>query len=90
MESKEDKSELIKVVDIKEANEELIEQTKCPDLENKFVHVKVGDAGRPATDADVEDMEEKLGNLFEENGINCITLVTHHAVTVEIIEKKGI
>jgi len=73
-----------------EVKVENIEKINCVDLENKFIHVRVGDAVSPATDEQVEEMTEKLEELFKDNGINCITFVTHHAVSVEIIEKKGI
>lgn len=62
----------------------------CADLENKFLFVRVGTVDEPATDEQIAEVGEKLEKLLEEAGVNCITFVTHHAVTVEIIEKKGI
>jgi hypothetical protein len=90
MESKEKKTEAVKVIDINEANDESVNQICCPDLENKFVLVRVGDEHRPATEEDIDEITEKLETMFDENGISCLTLVTHHAVSIEIIEKKGI
>lgn len=84
------KTEAIKTIDINEGNGNSIEQISCPDLENKFLLVRVGDAGRPASEEDIKEVTEKLEKMFDENGINCLTLVTHHAVSVEIIEKQGI
>jgi len=74
----------------KEVEAEVIEKISCPDLENKFILVRVGDAARPATEDDIKEVTDKLENMFEQNGINCLTFVTHHAVSVEIIEKQEI
>jgi hypothetical protein len=63
--------------------------TKFKDLEGKFLHVKVGDADRPATPKDIESIQEKLIALFESNNVSCLTFVTHHAVDMEIIEKDN-
>jgi len=57
------------------------------DLEGKLLLVKVGNDDRPATDADIEDIESKLTSLLEENNIDCLAFVTHHAIEFEIIEK---
>jgi len=56
-------------------------------LEGKFLLVKVGNDARPATDDDIEQIEGKLTGLLEENNVNCLAFVTHHAVEIEIIEK---
>ncbi len=60
---------------------------KFKDLEDKFLLVKVGTNDRPATDEDILDIETKLVALLEENNINCVAFVTHHAIEFEIIEK---
>lgn len=65
----------------------VISITKFKDLEGKFLHVKVGNADRPATDDQIEDIQNKIVSLFEKNNVNCLTFVTHHAVDMEIIEK---
>jgi len=62
--------------------------TKYDDLEGKFLLVKVGEKENPAKTPDIEDVQSKLVDLFEKNNVNCLTFVTHHAVSVEIIEKK--
>lgn len=60
---------------------------KFKDLEGKFLLVKVGTNDRPASDEDILDIETKLVGLLEENSIDCVAFVTHHAVEFEIIEK---
>ena len=57
------------------------------DLNGKFLLVKVGSDIRPADSIDIEHIEQKLISLFEENNVNCLAFVTHHAVEMEIIEK---
>ena len=54
-------------------------------LEGRFLLVSVGNDAHPATDEDIKEIREKLISLFEENGVNCITFVTHHAVDVCVI-----
>ncbi len=58
------------------------------DLEGKFLLVKVGTEQYPATDTQIKDVQDKLVGLLEENNIDCVAFVTHHAVNMEIIEKK--
>lgn len=60
---------------------------KFKDLEGKFLLVKVGTNDRPATDEDILDIETKLVSLLEQNNIDCVVFVTHHAIEFEIIEK---
>ncbi len=60
---------------------------KFEDLEGKFLLVKVGNDAHPATSEDIEDIGTKLTGLLEENGVNCMAFVTHHAVEMEIVEK---
>lgn len=64
-----------------------IDITKFEDLEGKFLLVKVGSDDRPATESDLTDVQERLSQLFEDNGIDCIAFVTHHLVSMEIVEK---
>jgi hypothetical protein len=64
-----------------------IKMQKFKDLEGKFLLVKVGTDMHPAADSDIEDIRKKLTALLEENDINCLVFVTHHAVEVKIIEK---
>ncbi len=63
---------------------------KLKDLEGKFLLVKVGTTAQPATSSQIEDVQEKLVTMLEENNVNCLVFVTHHAVSMEIIEKQGI
>lgn len=63
--------------------------TKFKDLEGKFLHVKVGNARSPATTEQISDIQTNIVGLFEKNYINCIVFVTHHAVSVDIIEKEN-
>ena len=60
---------------------------KFEDVEGKFLHVKVGDANRPATDDDIKLIQEQLTELFKKNNVDCLLFVTHHAIEVDIIEK---
>lgn len=62
----------------------------CPDLENKFLLVRVGTNDRPAKDIDIKEVQEKLEKMLKDNNVNCLTFVTHHAVSIDILEKKGI
>ena len=61
---------------------------KLKDLEGKFLLVKVGTPEQPATEAQINDIQEKLLDLFEVNDISCVAFVTHHAVSMEIVEKQ--
>jgi len=60
---------------------------KYKDLEGKFLLVKVGTNDRPATDGDILDIKTQIVALLEENNIDCVVFVTHHAIEFEIIEK---
>ncbi len=60
---------------------------KFEDLEGKFLLVKVGDDKNPASNDDIKDIETKLTGLLEENDVNCLAFVTHHAVEISIVEK---
>lgn len=51
-------------------------------LEGKFIHIKVGDKDNPADTGDVRDIEEKVTNLLDQYDVDCMVLVTHHAVEV--------
>ena len=56
------------------------------DLEGKFLLVRVGTIHDPAEDSDIGDVEKRLTDMFEEAGVNCLLLVTHHAVDAQIIK----
>ncbi len=61
---------------------------KLKDLEGKFLLVKVGTPEQPARDFQINDVQNRLADLFEKNNVNCVVFVTHHAVSMEIIEKQ--
>ena len=54
-------------------------------LEGRFLLVKVGNDAHPAIEEDIKDIRTRLISLFEENGVKCLTFVTHHAVDVMVI-----
>jgi len=58
------------------------------DIEGKFIHIRVGNEENPASAGEVKDIENKIANLFEENNINCVSFVTHHAVDINIVESN--
>ena len=60
---------------------------KFKDIEGKFLLVKVGTDQRPATSEDIEDVQSRLVTLLENNNVNCLAFVTHHAVEVSIVEQ---
>jgi hypothetical protein len=66
-----------------------IRMKKFGDLEGKFLLVRVGTQDEPATKAQIDEIQTKVVDLFEKNGVNCLTFVTHHAVNMSIIEKNG-
>jgi len=72
-------------VNKKEIETLVMELTPCPDLENKFLHIRVGDRDRPATQKELEEVAGQLEELFEKNNIKCLPFVTHHAVSINII-----
>ena len=73
------------VVEIK-ANEVKEQLAKVKfDIEGKMLHIKVGDAERPANGDDVKEIEKDVKGILDEYDINCVVFVTHHAVEVKII-----
>ena len=67
-----------------------VKKTYCKDLQNKFLLVRVGNDQRPAEEKDMQQVREELDRIFDENGIDCLLFVTHHAISLDIIEKRGI
>jgi hypothetical protein len=67
---------------------EKIDIKKFDDLEGKFLHVKVGDYDHPASIATINDIQEKIVDLFNDRGVDCLVFVTHHAVSMKIIERE--
>ena len=58
-------------------------------LQDKFLLVKVGTEAEPATQEEITAIHKKLVKLFEENDVNCLAFVTHHAVDISIIESHN-
>lgn len=64
------------------------------DLEGKFLHVRVGDnkdirwLDSDFSNVEVKKVEDRFIDLLNENEINCLVFVTHHAVEIQIIESK--
>jgi hypothetical protein len=71
----------------KKKKEKEIERIVFEDLEGKFLVIRVGTEEKPARTEDINDIETKLNKLLEDNKVNCIAFVTHHAVDIELIEK---
>jgi hypothetical protein len=70
-----------------EDSSKVIKSTIYKELEGNFLLVRVGTEARPATGPDIEEIEDKLSTLLNDNGVNCIAFVTHHALSMEIIKK---
>ena len=66
-----------------------IETQKISDLEDSLLIVKIGTEKRPAGQADIEEMTEKLKELFKDvKGLK--TMVTHHAIDFVKLDLKGL
>ena len=86
--SKKTMDKTLKKTTVKKTNKgKTISITKFEDLEGKFLHVKVGHEDRPATVEDINSIQEQLVALFEKNNVDCLAFVTHHSVSMDIIEK---
>jgi len=53
-------------------------------IDGHFIHIKVGNELRPASDSDIAETEEKITEIIESNKIKCIVFVTHHAVDIHV------
>jgi len=60
---------------------------KYPDLEGKFLLVKVGTKEYPASQEEINEVQDALINLLEVNDVNCLALVSGHEIDMKIIEK---
>ena len=60
---------------------------KYSDLEGKFLVVKVGTKEDPASQADVNEVQEALVSLLEVNDINCLALVSGYDIDIKIAEE---
>ncbi len=54
-------------------------------LQNRILWIKIGNDDKPAGNAEIEEMTGKVEALFEINKVNCMVLVTHHAMDVKIV-----
>jgi len=93
MENKEDIIETVEDTPIeikkkKAPKDKNVEIKEFKDIENKFLLVRVGTPEYPASSEQIKEIETKLVKLFEDNNINCVAFVTHHAVDIQIIEKN--
>ena len=80
---------------VEEHKEEIVEKnikdkkTKKKDifnsLQGRFIHIKVGNESKPATDNDIAELQNKFDKYMEDNNIDCIAFVTHHAVEIAVI-----
>lgn len=81
--------------DIDSSNEELLKTKKAKkketskdifaSLQGRFIHIKVGNYDRPATDADIEEIKNKFEEIMKTDNIDCAVFVTHHAVEICVI-----
>lgn len=89
---KNDKEKIKKTVKLssKEETSDLEDNKKVKfDIEGKIMLVRVGNDDRPANPGDIEEIEDKLIKLLDDNNINCAVLVTHHAVSIDLIEPSS-
>ena len=54
-------------------------------IDGKLIHIKVGDASFPATDEDITKITAQIQDIIDGKEIDCILLVTHHAVNVNVL-----
>ena len=54
-------------------------------LQGRFIHIKVGNSTKPAEKTDIDEMQNKFDKYMEQNDIDCIAFVTHHAVEIQVI-----
>lgn len=56
------------------------------DIKGRLLHIKIGDADSPATSDDILDLQGRIEEILEKNSVDCLALVTHHAVQIDIVE----
>ncbi len=73
-----------------------LKKKKIHNLDGKFIHIRVGDPSwndMNMLQTEMDKVEAKVKDLFEENEIDCTVFVTHWAVDMKLIEsqerKKG-
>ena len=62
-----------------------VEKSEFLNVEGKFLLVRVGTDIAPASDEQIEEVRKGLEKLFDKNKVNCLTYVTHHAVSIDVI-----
>tara|TARA_Y100000310_G_scaffold188861_1_gene188849 strand:- start:4768 stop:5037 length:270 start_codon:yes stop_codon:yes gene_type:complete len=60
---------------------------KYDDLEGKFLLVKVGTKEDPASQEDINEVQNALVNLLEVNDVNCLALVSGHDIDMKVVDK---
>lgn len=65
-----------------------IETANVNSIENKFLHIKVGNLELEEAGVDInklkETVEEQIDEFIKDNEINCLLLVTHYAVDIKV------
>lgn len=61
-----------------------VEITEFSSIESRFLLVRVGTKDDPAEPKQIKEIETQLVTLFEKNNVNCLALVTHHAVAIDM------
>ena len=58
------------------------------DLDGKMLHIKVGLPTWESSlvEAEIAKVEEKITELLEDNGVNCLVFVTHYGVDISVVE----
>jgi hypothetical protein len=81
----EDHPEQIVEKDVKSKKLKKKEKDIFNSLQGKFIHIKVGSDVKPSTDDDINSLQDKFDKYMEDNDIDCIAFVTHHAVEIHVI-----
>jgi len=78
--------EIIEETEVKEIKKEIPQKNFVyTTLEGRFIHVKVGDANLPANDEEVKKIQADFNKFINDNNIDCLVYVSHHAVKIEVI-----
>lgn len=75
----------IPIVDKKDETLENI-KTDVNSLHGKIILINVGSSEDPATNDDISDVREQFEKLLEKHNVNCLLYVTHHLVSIKIVE----
>lgn len=62
-----------------------VSTTNFDNVQGKFLLVRVGNQDDPAGQAEIDAIRDQLIDLFEKNNVDCLALVTHHAVSIDVI-----